>query len=282
MARMNKSNLALNVKKTRPTSPFSFLGDPQPSFFPRKTFGFSGPRNALRFSGSGKERRVGMINTLEAVFSVVILLSFVLFALPRLQDAGSQNAAIRNSFGTGLESLDKRDVLRPYAYANPPNLSQIKLDLQDLVSKRTNFTIGVAQTNITTGIVNFSESVPGGYRGNITYTTDNSTRDGVFVTISFSNSDDAEFYINNGLLELRDTEENSSKLDLTDQSVNGTSVFSVVSESTGSANYTLNIETLQRLDELPTDESVSVITYFLSGNSSISPREVRAFFWRSR
>lgn len=225
--------------------------------------------------------RKGAINTLESMMAVLILLSFALIAMPKLQETEGSENQLRSSFWHGLEALNKIGILRDYALQDPPNLNGIKSELLSLVTQRADFTVGVAKANITNGTIEFTEANNPGFKGVVEFTVNISSLDSVFATVFFKNENDADFYIGNELIGIRDSSENSAKIDLTDKVVNGTNRFSVVSNDTGSAEYFLTISNLHLLENPPIGETIGVTSYFISGaNFSFKPAEVRVYFWR--
>jgi len=212
--------------------------------------------------------RKGFVNTLESVFAVLMILGFVSIALPKIHGAIDAEKSVRESFGNGLETLDKRGVLRQYAFEN---LAAIKAELDTLVTTTVNFTVGATKSNDSPGTIDFSESINGtAYRGNLTFSVDESTKDSVSVTLTFFDSNNADFYMNKALIGIRDTSTNTSKLDITDRTFNGTNKFSVVSTASGSANYTVDTQTFERLSGVPTNATINVISYFLAGTKKAS------------
>lgn len=219
------------------------------------------------------------MHILEATFIAVLILTFVLAIIPSIERKENIQSA-KDSFSEGLKSLDRRGVLREYVYGDPIQLANLKTNLSSVTVKRINFTVGVTTRSTETGNISVSQLVTGGYKGTYAFSIDNTSLESSLLSLTFSTQDNADFYLNNDLIGIRDTSSNVSSIDLSDRYVNGTNTFELLMPDQQNVSRKLDKQTVSRYESLPAASSVTVVGYFVAGiNRTYDPREIRVYLW---
>ena len=225
-----------------------------------------------------KEKRKGMLHTLEAIFEFLMVIGFVTFVMPYLNNGGQVSKQTQIYVYQALSNMEKSGTLGNLAAAQ--NLSGIKSELNKTLQLPIKFTIGMSRSNISYGKAYPKENSEFKY---VNFTANKTSLDYASLQITYTNATNPAIYMNGQYLASHsgDYSGNEEIFDLSAYVQTGANSVMLNTSNNATIDYRLTVVDSVELEAPAENRSITTVGYIISGNgSSFSPSEIRVYVWR--